>query len=219
MTHVSFRSIPDNSICAPEHNGDATLVALRLENNYINPLKVSPAAFSCVRSSSSVVLKPQKTKWSGITHDKNKDTLTLLSQTIFCIITKKKILRYIPLTCLVPWCVLLKFNTKQKGKKPSHVWHTGWTRKKTRICLCNYGGCNLSFGNVLCFHILGLTLYTLHKSKILLFSISTTLLCLFYRPTWSNSKVIRHWKGSKPICLIHSKIKLSKLEKQSIQSN
>lgn len=57
------RSIPDESICDPNQSGDSTLLALRLENNYIDPQKVSPTAFSCVRASSSVVLKPQKTKW------------------------------------------------------------------------------------------------------------------------------------------------------------
>uniref|UniRef100_A0A3B5B8M6 Extracellular matrix protein 2 n=1 Tax=Stegastes partitus TaxID=144197 RepID=A0A3B5B8M6_9TELE len=69
MTNLHFlrlnsnkiRTIPDESICDPNHSGDATLVALRLENNYIDPQKISPTAFSCVRASSSVVLKPQKT--------------------------------------------------------------------------------------------------------------------------------------------------------------
>ncbi|XP_069372817.1 extracellular matrix protein 2 isoform X2 [Paralichthys olivaceus] len=68
MTNVHFlrlnnnriRSIPDESICDPNHNGDSTLVALRLENNYIDPQNVPPTAFSCVRASSSVVLKPQQ---------------------------------------------------------------------------------------------------------------------------------------------------------------
>uniref|UniRef100_A0A3Q1HNW3 Extracellular matrix protein 2 n=2 Tax=Acanthochromis polyacanthus TaxID=80966 RepID=A0A3Q1HNW3_9TELE len=60
LNNNKIRSIPDESICDPNHNGDATLVALRLENNYIDPQKVSPTAFSCVRASSSVVLKPQK---------------------------------------------------------------------------------------------------------------------------------------------------------------
>ncbi|XP_035518279.1 extracellular matrix protein 2 [Morone saxatilis] len=62
LNNNKLRSIPDESICDPNHSGDSTLVALRLENNYIDPLKVSPTAFSCVRSSSSVILKPQKTK-------------------------------------------------------------------------------------------------------------------------------------------------------------
>lgn len=75
---MSFRSIADESICDPDHSGDATLVALRLENNYIDPKKVSPSAFSCVRSSSSVVLKPQKTKWPEFNINKR----TLAVQTI-----------------------------------------------------------------------------------------------------------------------------------------
>ncbi|XP_041837228.1 extracellular matrix protein 2 isoform X2 [Melanotaenia boesemani] len=62
LDHNKIRSIPDEGICDPDHSGEHTLVALRLENNYINPREISPTAFSCVRSSSSVVLKPQKTK-------------------------------------------------------------------------------------------------------------------------------------------------------------
>ncbi|XP_031152664.1 extracellular matrix protein 2 isoform X5 [Sander lucioperca] len=62
LNNNMIRSIPDEGICDPNHSGDTTLVALRLENNYIDPQKISPIAFSCVRSSSSVVLKPQKTK-------------------------------------------------------------------------------------------------------------------------------------------------------------
>ncbi|KAG8007183.1 Extracellular matrix protein 2 [Nibea albiflora] len=62
LNNNRLRSIPDDGICDPNHNGDATLVALRLENNYLDPQKISPTAFSCVRSSSSVILKPQKTK-------------------------------------------------------------------------------------------------------------------------------------------------------------
>ncbi|XP_036007664.1 extracellular matrix protein 2 [Fundulus heteroclitus] len=69
MTNLHFlrldnnriRSISEDSICDPEQQEEATLVALRMENNYIDPDKVSPSAFSCVRSASSVVLKPQKT--------------------------------------------------------------------------------------------------------------------------------------------------------------
>ncbi|XP_028431425.1 extracellular matrix protein 2 isoform X3 [Perca flavescens] len=62
LNNNMIRSISDEGICDPNHSGDTTLVALRLENNYIDPQKISPTAFSCVRSSSSVVLKPQKTK-------------------------------------------------------------------------------------------------------------------------------------------------------------
>ncbi|CAJ1052047.1 extracellular matrix protein 2 isoform X2 [Xyrichtys novacula] len=62
LNNNNIRSIPEDSICDPDQSGDSTLVAVRLENNYIDPKKISPSAFSCVRSSSSVVLKPQKTK-------------------------------------------------------------------------------------------------------------------------------------------------------------
>ncbi|KAM8868397.1 extracellular matrix protein 2 isoform 1-T2 [Synchiropus picturatus] len=62
LNNNKIRSIPDESICDPGHSGDSTLAAVHLDYNYIDPLKISPTAFSCVRSSSSVVLKPQKTK-------------------------------------------------------------------------------------------------------------------------------------------------------------
>ncbi|XP_060897223.1 extracellular matrix protein 2 isoform X1 [Labrus mixtus] len=62
LNNNNIRSIPEEGICDPNLSGDSTLVAVRLENNYIDPKKISPSAFSCVRSSSSVVLKPQKTK-------------------------------------------------------------------------------------------------------------------------------------------------------------
>nr|XP_015813767.2 extracellular matrix protein 2 [Nothobranchius furzeri] len=62
LDNNQIRSISDESICDPNHSGEATLVGVRIENNYIDPQKVSPTAFSCVRSASSVVLKPQKTK-------------------------------------------------------------------------------------------------------------------------------------------------------------
>ncbi|XP_054640303.1 extracellular matrix protein 2 isoform X2 [Dunckerocampus dactyliophorus] len=62
LNNNKIRSIPDEGICDPDHSGDSTLVALRLENNLIDAKKISPTAFSCVRSSSSVVLKPQRTK-------------------------------------------------------------------------------------------------------------------------------------------------------------
>ncbi|XP_061582578.1 extracellular matrix protein 2 isoform X2 [Cololabis saira] len=70
MTNLHFlrldsnriRSVPDQGVCDPARSGDAPLVALRLENNYLDPDRISPSAFSCVRSSSSVVLKPQRSK-------------------------------------------------------------------------------------------------------------------------------------------------------------
>uniref|UniRef100_A0A096M9E5 Extracellular matrix protein 2 n=1 Tax=Poecilia formosa TaxID=48698 RepID=A0A096M9E5_POEFO len=56
-----IRSISEESICDPDLQEETTLVALRMENNYIDAMDVSPAAFSCLRYGSSVVLKPQKT--------------------------------------------------------------------------------------------------------------------------------------------------------------
>ncbi|XP_067101228.1 extracellular matrix protein 2 isoform X1 [Osmerus mordax] len=58
----NIRNFAEDAICDPLNEDDSHIVALRLENNYIDPRKVSPTAFSCVRSYSSVVLKPQKTK-------------------------------------------------------------------------------------------------------------------------------------------------------------
>uniref|UniRef100_UPI0037E8A051 extracellular matrix protein 2 n=1 Tax=Semicossyphus pulcher TaxID=241346 RepID=UPI0037E8A051 len=62
LNNNNIRSITEEGICDPNQSGESTLVAVRLENNYIDPKKISRSAFSCVRSSSSVVLKPQKTK-------------------------------------------------------------------------------------------------------------------------------------------------------------
>ncbi|KAF7249714.1 Extracellular matrix protein 2 [Varanus komodoensis] len=45
-----------------EYDEDSPLEHLHLEYNYINTRELSPYAFSCVRSYSSVVLKPQKIK-------------------------------------------------------------------------------------------------------------------------------------------------------------
>jgi hypothetical protein len=39
---------------------DPTLVAVRLENNRIDPDSISSSSFSCVRATSSVVFKPQR---------------------------------------------------------------------------------------------------------------------------------------------------------------
>lgn len=54
-----IRTVPEDSLCDPGLNGEGSLVALRLDNNFIDPEAVSPSAFTCVRASSSVVLKPQ----------------------------------------------------------------------------------------------------------------------------------------------------------------
>uniref|UniRef100_A0AAV2MIV3 Extracellular matrix protein 2 n=1 Tax=Knipowitschia caucasica TaxID=637954 RepID=A0AAV2MIV3_KNICA len=63
-----IRTVPDHSLCDPGLNGEGSLVAVRLDNNFINPETVSPSAFSCVRASSSVVLKPQYTAKRSLRH-------------------------------------------------------------------------------------------------------------------------------------------------------
>ncbi|XP_051550174.1 extracellular matrix protein 2 isoform X2 [Myxocyprinus asiaticus] len=57
-----IRHINEDAICDPLNDNDSHLVALRLENNFIDSRKIPPTAFSCVRSYSSVVLKPQRIK-------------------------------------------------------------------------------------------------------------------------------------------------------------
>ncbi|XP_058855763.1 extracellular matrix protein 2-like isoform X1 [Acipenser ruthenus] len=57
-----IRNFEEHSICDAFNTDDSKIVALRLENNYIDTRKISHTAFSCVRSYSSVVLKPQKIK-------------------------------------------------------------------------------------------------------------------------------------------------------------
>ncbi|XP_076012949.1 extracellular matrix protein 2 [Genypterus blacodes] len=62
LNNNMIRSIPDDGICNPDQSGDSTLVTLQIENNYIDPEKISPTSFSCVHSPSSVVLNPQRSK-------------------------------------------------------------------------------------------------------------------------------------------------------------
>ncbi|XP_006127616.2 extracellular matrix protein 2 isoform X1 [Pelodiscus sinensis] len=58
---VNHDSVDDDS-AEEEEAEDSHLEHLHLENNYINTRELSPYAFSCIRSYSSVVLKPQKMK-------------------------------------------------------------------------------------------------------------------------------------------------------------
>ncbi|MBN3325797.1 ECM2 protein, partial [Atractosteus spatula] len=50
------------AICDPLNIEDLNIVTLRMDNNLIDTRNISPTAFSCIRSYSSVVLKPQKIK-------------------------------------------------------------------------------------------------------------------------------------------------------------
>uniref|UniRef100_A0A9J8A2J4 Extracellular matrix protein 2 n=2 Tax=Cyprinus carpio carpio TaxID=630221 RepID=A0A9J8A2J4_CYPCA len=62
LNNNKIRHISEDAICDPMNKDDSHLVALRLENNFLDPRKIPPTAFSCVRSYSSVVLKPQRIK-------------------------------------------------------------------------------------------------------------------------------------------------------------
>ncbi|XP_058229797.1 extracellular matrix protein 2 [Hemibagrus wyckioides] len=62
LNNNNIRHIGEDSICDPMNDEDSHIVALRLENNLLDPRKIPPTAFSCVRSYSSVVLRPQRIK-------------------------------------------------------------------------------------------------------------------------------------------------------------
>ncbi|XP_064858183.1 extracellular matrix protein 2 [Oncorhynchus nerka] len=62
LNNNNIRTFAEDAFCDPENDEDANILTLRLENNYIDPRKISSSAFSCVRSYSSIVLKPQWTK-------------------------------------------------------------------------------------------------------------------------------------------------------------
>ncbi|XP_010873315.2 extracellular matrix protein 2 isoform X3 [Esox lucius] len=62
LNNNRIRTFAEDAICDPHNNEDSHIVTLRLENNYIDTRKIVPNAFSCVRSYSSVVLKPQWAK-------------------------------------------------------------------------------------------------------------------------------------------------------------
>lgn len=62
LNNNQIRNIAVDSICDPINEEDSQLVALRLENNLLDLQKIPPTTFSCVRSYSSVVLKPQRIK-------------------------------------------------------------------------------------------------------------------------------------------------------------
>ncbi|XP_074814306.1 extracellular matrix protein 2 isoform X3 [Natator depressus] len=77
LNNNKIRTVPPERICRSVVNDDSVdadnnddeeevedsrLEHLHLENNFINTRELSPYAFSCIRSYSSVVLKPQKIK-------------------------------------------------------------------------------------------------------------------------------------------------------------
>ncbi|XP_030150216.1 extracellular matrix protein 2 isoform X1 [Lynx canadensis] len=59
LNNNKIRNILPEQICNAEEDGDSTLEHLHLENNYIKTREISSYAFSCIRSYSSIVLKPQ----------------------------------------------------------------------------------------------------------------------------------------------------------------
>ncbi|XP_013362325.1 PREDICTED: extracellular matrix protein 2 isoform X2 [Chinchilla lanigera] len=62
LNNNKIRNILPEQICNAEEDDDSTLEHLHLENNYIKTREISPYAFSCIRSYSSIVLKPQNIK-------------------------------------------------------------------------------------------------------------------------------------------------------------
>ncbi|EFB19522.1 hypothetical protein PANDA_017549, partial [Ailuropoda melanoleuca] len=62
LNNNKIRNILPEQICDAEEDGDSTLEHLHLENNYIKTREISSYAFSCIRSYSSIVLKPQNIK-------------------------------------------------------------------------------------------------------------------------------------------------------------
>eukprot|EP00079_Xenopus_tropicalis_P034936 XP_017948707.1 PREDICTED: extracellular matrix protein 2 [Xenopus tropicalis] len=62
LNNNKIRSVSPYCICSAEDEGDSSIEQLHLENNLINTREISPYAFFCIRSYSSVILKPQKVK-------------------------------------------------------------------------------------------------------------------------------------------------------------
>ncbi|OCT85588.1 hypothetical protein XELAEV_18023759mg [Xenopus laevis] len=62
LNNNKIRSVSPYCICSAEEEGDSSLEELHLENNLINTREISPYVFFCIRSYSSVILKPQKVK-------------------------------------------------------------------------------------------------------------------------------------------------------------
>ncbi|XP_077132897.1 extracellular matrix protein 2 isoform X1 [Ranitomeya variabilis] len=62
LNNNKIKTVSPNCICSAEDEGDSNIEYLHLENNHINTREISPYAFSCIRSYSSIILKPQKVK-------------------------------------------------------------------------------------------------------------------------------------------------------------
>ncbi|XP_037652877.1 extracellular matrix protein 2 isoform X2 [Choloepus didactylus] len=62
LNNNKIRNIFPEQICNAEETGDSNLEHLHLENNYIKTREISSYAFSCIRSYSNIILKPQNIK-------------------------------------------------------------------------------------------------------------------------------------------------------------
>ncbi|XP_058528935.1 extracellular matrix protein 2 isoform X2 [Ochotona princeps] len=62
LNNNKIRNILPEQICSAEEDEDSMLEHLHLENNYIKTREIPSYVFSCIRSYSSVVLKPQNVK-------------------------------------------------------------------------------------------------------------------------------------------------------------
>ncbi|XP_048200174.1 extracellular matrix protein 2 isoform X2 [Perognathus longimembris pacificus] len=62
LNNNRIRHILPEEICNVQEDEDSTLGHLHLENNYIKTREISSYAFLCIRSYSSIVLRPQKIK-------------------------------------------------------------------------------------------------------------------------------------------------------------
>ncbi|XP_076994884.1 extracellular matrix protein 2 isoform X2 [Tamandua tetradactyla] len=62
LNNNKIRNILPEEICNAEENDDSNLEHLHLENNYIKTRDISSYTFSCIRSYSNIILKPQNIK-------------------------------------------------------------------------------------------------------------------------------------------------------------
>ncbi|XP_069499970.1 extracellular matrix protein 2 isoform X2 [Ambystoma mexicanum] len=62
LNNNKIRTVSDHCICSADEDEDSKLEHVYLQNNYIRTRDISPYAFSCIRSYTSVVLKPQYVK-------------------------------------------------------------------------------------------------------------------------------------------------------------
>ncbi|XP_066224466.1 extracellular matrix protein 2 isoform X1 [Saccopteryx leptura] len=62
LNNNKIRNVLAEQICSTDEEDESALEHLHLEHNYIKTREISSYAFSCIRSYSSIVLKPQNTK-------------------------------------------------------------------------------------------------------------------------------------------------------------